>query len=188
MHESSLPLDPAPVSVTLRNGSEVCIRSVRADDRDRLDRAFRNLDRESVYTRFFRYVMELTDADLKRATEPDPEHEVALVVTLGSGAQETIIAGGRYVASPPSDGERAAEIAFLVEEDFQGLGIAGLVLKRLVEIARGRGITCFEAEVLAGNRSMLRVFSRSGLPIKQRRDGGVVHVQLSLSEPGARAP
>ncbi len=169
-------------AATLKNGLQVSIRPIRADDRERLLRAFHGLDRESVYTRFFRYVTELTDAELKRATEPDPEHEVALVVTIGTGAGETIIAGGRYVALPPKDGKRAAEIAFMVEEDFQGRGIAGLMLKQLVEIARSRGISCFEAEVLTGNRSMLGVFARSGLPVKQRREGGVVHVQLALRE------
>ena len=45
----------------------------------------RDLDRESVYTRFFRYVSELSEEDLRRATETDPEREVALVVTVGSG-------------------------------------------------------------------------------------------------------
>jgi RimJ/RimL family protein N-acetyltransferase len=169
-----------PLRATLRNGLQVCVRDIRPDDRERLARAFRALERESVYTRFFRYVDELTDADLGRATAPDPEREVALVVTVGSGAGETIIAGGRYVASP-SAGERTAEVAFLVEEDYHGLGIAGLLLRRLVEIARQHGVASFEADVLSDNRSMLRVFERSGLPMARRRDGGVVHVRLSLA-------
>jgi RimJ/RimL family protein N-acetyltransferase len=178
-------MEIASISVTLRNGREMCIRHVRADDRERFIRAFRSLSRESVYTRFFRYVTELTDADLKRATDPDPEREVALAATLGCGAEETIIAGGRYVTSSSTGEERMAEIAFMVEEDYQGLGIAGLILRRLVEIARLRCITCFEADVMAGNRSMLRVFARSGLPLEQRHEGGVVHVRLSLREPPA---
>lgn len=158
------------------------IRAIRPDDRDRLARAFRNLDRESVYTRFFRYVSELSEADLRRATETDPEREVALVVTVGSGADEAIIAGGRYIVSASAPGERTAELAFTVEEDYQGLGIAGLVLRRLAEIARRQKLRAFEADVLAENSSMLRVFVRSGLPMKKRRDGGVIHVELSLGE------
>lgn len=170
-------------TATLKNGLEVSIRPARADDRDRFARAFRNLDRESVYTRFFRYVTELTDADLERAVQPDPEREVALVVTRGSGADEIIIAGGRYVASSAAGGERTAEVAFMVEEDYQGFGIAGLLLRRLAEIAREQRISRFEADVLSENRSMLRVFARSGLPMTQRRDAGVIHVQLSLAAP-----
>ena len=175
------PVDPSRflVTCTLRNGVEVTIRAIRPDDRDRLVAAFRKLDRESVYTRFFRFVTELSDADLKRATETHPDREVALVVTIGSGADEVIIAGGRYVVSPEQGG-RTAEIAFIVEEDYHGLGIAGAIMQHLVEIARERGIALFEADVLSGNRPMLRVFARSGLSMTQRQEGGVIHVKLSL--------
>ena len=171
------------VAATLRNGLGVSIRSIRPDDRERLLRAFRGLERETVYRRLFRYVSEPTPEQLRRATEPDPDREAALVVTVASGEEERIIAGGRYVAAAPGSAERVAEIAFTVEEDYQGLGIAGLLLRHLAEIARRRGISAFEADVLSGNASMLRVFARGGLPMQQRRDGGVIHVRLSLAEP-----
>jgi len=171
-------------TATLRNGLEVTVRDVRSDDRDRLVRAFRGLERQTVYTRFFRYVDAPTEAQLKRATEFDSKRESALVVTIGRGADEVIIGGGRYVATPSEGGARAAEVAFLVEEDYQGLGIAGLLLRHLVEIGRARGLTRLEADVLTENGSMLRVFKRSGLPMRQRREGGVVHIELTLSGPG----
>jgi len=171
------------VAATLRNGLDVSIRLIRPADRERLIRAFRGLDRETVYMRLFRYVSEPTEEQLRRATEPDPDREVALVVTMASGEEENIIAGGRYVAAGAESADRVAEVAFTVEEDYQGLGIAGLLLRHLGEIARGQGISAFEADVLSGNASMLRVFARSGLPMEQRRDGGVIHVRLSLAEP-----
>jgi len=169
------------VAATLRNGTAVTIRHVRPDDRERLAKAFRGLERESVYTRFFRYVAEPTEAQLTRATQPDPQREVALVVTTGAGDDEAIIAGGRYIVQNVA-GRRTAEIAFMVEEDYQGLGIAGRILRHLVEIGRQQQVAHFEAEVLSGNSSMLRVFARSGLPMKQRREGDVVHIELSLSD------
>ena len=168
------------VTDTLRDGTAVTIRHVRPDDRDRLARAFRKLERETVYTRFFRYVTELTEEQLRRATQTDPDRGVALVVTTGSGADEAIIAGGRYMLPGASGEKGAAEIAFLVEEDYQGLGIAGRILRHLAEIACGHGISRFDAEVLSRNSAMLRVFARSGLPMKERREGDTVHVELSL--------
>ena len=165
-------------TVTLKNGLDVVVRPIRSDDRERLARAFQGLERETVYTRFFRFASELTDAQLKRATEVDPALEVALVVTIGSGADETIIAGGRYIASAHEP--TTAEIAFLVEEDYQGLGIAGLLLRQLADIGRRRGLACFEADVLSENASMLRVFRRCGWPMRLRREGAVVHVTLTL--------
>ena len=181
-------------TATLKNGLEVTVRSIRADDRERLVRAFHSLNRETVYTRFFRYVSELSEDDLNRAVETDPDRQVALVVTTGSGEGEAIVGGGRYILAPGHDAERVAEIAFTVEEDYQGLGIAGLVLRELIGIARGFGIARFVADVLPANGAMLRVFARSGLPMRQQREDGVIHVELSLSgkataneaPPGAR--
>ena len=146
-------------------------------------KAVGQLDRESIYTRLFSYRSELTDAGLDRIMRFDPEREVALVVTIGAGAGESVIGSGRYVVSGAVLGERSAEVAFLVEEDYHGLGIAGRVLQHLAEIAREKDIASFEADVLAENGSMLAVFARSGLPMQKRREGGIVHIALSLRPP-----
>ena len=174
--------DEVSVSETLKNGVAVTIRTLRASDRDRIAAAVRQLDRDSIYTRLFTYRKELTDAGLDRIMAVDPMRDVMLVVTVGAGAQEAIIASGRFVAAPDRSAVRSGEIAFMVEEDYQGQGIAGRLLRQLVAIARNKGIVEFEADVLAENKAMLAVFARSGLPMRKRRDGGVVHVTLSLSE------
>jgi RimJ/RimL family protein N-acetyltransferase len=168
------------VAETLRNGLAVTIRHLRADDRERIAKAFRELDRETIYTRLFSYRTELTETALDRIMRTDPEHEVALVVTTQSADGEIVIGGGRYVVLESEGAPRTAEIAFTVEEDYHGLGIAGRLLARLTDIARDHRIVAFTAEVLSGNKSMLRVFARSGLPLRERREGGVVHVTLTL--------
>lgn len=165
---------------TLKNGLDVRIRALRADDRERIARAFRLLDRESVYRRLFAFKSELTDADLDRIVMADPEREVALVVTIGAGTDETIIGSGRYFAAADNGTDRTAEVAFVVEEDYHGLGIARRLLSHLADIARSGGIAALEADVLAGNRSMLAVFAKCGLPMQTQQDHGVVHVTLAL--------
>ena len=166
---------------TLKNGLAVTIRAMRPDDRDRVAAAVRKLDPESVYLRLFSYRKELTDAGLTRIMTVDPARDMALLVTTGSGPEEIVIGSGRYIASAGQGAELAAEVAFAVDEDHQGLGIASRLLTHLADIARRRGIVAFEADVLAENAAMLAVFARSGLPLRQRRDGGVVHVTLSLA-------
>jgi RimJ/RimL family protein N-acetyltransferase len=165
---------------TLKNGLAVTIRHLRADDRERIANAVRQLDRESIYTRLFSYRSELTESGLDRIMRVDPQREVALVVTAGTGNDEIVIGSGRYVVVDPSAAERAAEVAFMVEEDYQGLGIAGRLLRHFVQIARDQGIGTFEADVLAQNKSMLAVFARSGLPMRKRNEGSTVHVALTL--------
>lgn len=168
------------VSETLRNGLTVTIRALRPDDRERIAGAISELDRESIYTRLFTYRSELTEAGLDRIMKFDPDSEVALVVTHGSGADETVIASGRYIVVGAGDGTRSAEVAFVVEEDYHGLGIAGRLLRHLADIARAQRIAAFEATVLAGNKAMLAVFARSGMPMRTRKEGGEVHVTLAL--------
>lgn len=168
-------------AATLRGGKQVKVRSIRPDDKNRLVAAFKNLDPESIYTRFFYHKKTLTDAELKAATEIDFEGTVALVVTTGAGDHETIIGAGRYAAIDESGPSRAAEVAFTVEEDYHRQGIARILLQHLAAIAREKGLARFEAEVLPENRGMLTVFSKCGLPMKTDHGGDAVHVTLELS-------
>lgn len=168
----------------LRNGLAVTVRAVRPDDKARLQAAFLKLDPASVYTRLFAHKAVLTDDDLRRLTEIDFDSEVALVVTLGRGKRETVIGSGRYFVFPHGSCLQA-EIAFLVEEDYQGQGMAGLILHHLTVIARDQGIRGFEADVLPSNKAMQHVFARCGLPVKKSSDGELVHFVLDLTEPAA---
>lgn len=172
------------VAEVLRNGLAVTIRAIRPGDKLGVADAFSNLEAESVQTRFFGPKASLSEQELKAATEVDFEDVVALVVAIETDGGETIIGGGRYLAFD-APGGRSAEIAFLVEEDFAGLGIAGRLLKHLTAIARAKGVARFVAEVLRQNASMLRVFDRSGLPMTLTREDDTIHVTLSLTGPAA---
>jgi GNAT superfamily N-acetyltransferase len=169
------------VTHALPNGTSILIRAIRPDDKERLGAAFRNLESRSVYTRFFGYKKELTAADLDQATYVDFDEVVALVATVGSDGAETIIAGARYVRDADPASRLSAEVAFTVEEDYQGRGIARCLLGHLVGIARGKGLLQFKADVLATNQPMLTVFARSGLPMQRQQDQGVIRVTLSLA-------
>ena len=166
----------------LKNGMRVKIRSIRPDDKHRLAEAFKNLDPESIYTRFFHHKKMLTDDELKSATEIDFENAVALVVTTGEGAHETIIGAGRYVVIDATGKLRSAEVAFTVEEDYHRQGISRILLQHLASIARVKGLSRFVAEVLPENKGMLTVFSRSGLPMKTKHGGDAMHVELLLTQ------
>jgi RimJ/RimL family protein N-acetyltransferase len=169
-----------PRTETLKSGLAVTIRPLLPDDREKIAAAVRNLDRDSIYFRLFSYRKELTEQGLDRIMAVDSPRDVVLVVTHGEGTTERAVGSGRFVASDAKDADPTAEVAFMVDKDFHGQGLAGRLLKDLVAIARKRGITTLTAEVLADNKPMLAVFAKSGLPLSKRRDGGVVHVTLSL--------
>ena len=164
-------------SDTLKDGTAVTIRAIRRDDSNGLLEAFKNLDQESIYRRFFSSKKELTETELKQFTDVDFNQVVALVITTQGDDGEALIGGGRFVFDVTHS---SAELAFLTEAGYRGRGIASLVLKHLVPLAKEAGVSRFEADVLAENQPMLTVFRRSGLPMQQWREGNVVHVTLSL--------
>jgi GNAT superfamily N-acetyltransferase len=167
---------------TLRNGLSVRVRAVHADDGPKIRRAFRKLNPDTVYTRFFGYRTDVSDAELARITGVDFDHDFALLVTIGSGDQEEAIGGASCFTIGSSAAGGQAEIAFTVEEDYQRLGIARLLLRHIVQIAREKNLAALEADVLARNLAMLAVFEHCGLPMAAQRDGEVVHVTLSLRD------
>ena len=169
----------------LRDGTAVTIRTIRKNDRAGLLTAFEHLDQESVYTRFFTYKRELTEMDLHELTEVNPKRVVALVVTKRISGEEKLIGGGRYCADVTL---KSAELAFMTDDAYRGRGIASLVLQHLVRIGRANGISIFEADVLAQNQAMLAVFRRSGLPMKKRADGSIIHLNLSLDPDQLSSP
>ena len=173
---------------TLKDGTQVTLRGARADDGPKIRQAFNKLMGETIYTRFFTNKAEISDTDLERVTGADFDRTVALLATIGSGDEEIVIGGASYVVLDADLPDRSAEMAFTVEEDYQRLGVASLLMRHIVSIARAAGLASLQAEVLARNAPMLAVFRRSGLPMATRFEGGVVHARLSLDQDAGAAP
>jgi RimJ/RimL family protein N-acetyltransferase len=167
-------------SDTLKDGTMVTVRAIRAADREALVVAFAALDRESIYTRFFTHKKELTATELRQLAETDLNHVVALVVVTRSQDAEKLLGGGRYCSELPLRDSSSAELAFITADAQHGRGIASLIFKHLVLIARDQGLPQLEADVLAHNQPMLAVFRRSGLAMTVQRESNVVHVRLAM--------
>ena len=165
----------------LKDGTPVVVRSIRARDREAIGAAFRATDPEAIYKRFFTHKKDLSDAELRQLTEVDPDHVVALVVAPKAEDSSELLGGGRYCADAPLKTASRAELAFMTADEHHARGIAGMLLRHLVGIARSQGLANLDADVLAHNQAMLTVFRRSGLAMSQRIDAGVVHVQLHLT-------
>ena len=168
------------VSERLRDERLLTIRAVRSDDKGLVIEALLGVSPESVYRRLFTMKKNITDEGLKRITEVDFVNTVALFAVLKNNGAEQIVGGGRYIRSGTSEKGQKAEVAFLIEDAFQGLGIASRIFKHLLAIARESGITQFEAEVLPTNEAMLKVFTRSGIPITRTATRESVHVLMDL--------
>ena len=163
---------------TLKDGRSVIVRAIRADDKETVLQSLSLFSNDSMYKRFHGAKNSLTDQELTFYTEIDYVHHVALLAVLKNNDQA--IGGGRFIALDKALPPRSAELSFVVADEFQGLGVATIILKHLVHIARETGIKIFEADVLGENTAMIRVFEKSGLPVTKTYEGRNVHVTMSL--------
>ncbi|MEP6942722.1 MAG: GNAT family N-acetyltransferase [Betaproteobacteria bacterium] len=163
---------------TAKSGVPVTIRALRDDDREKVAAAVRGLDRESIYLRLFSYRSELTEAALDRIMRFDPAAEIVLLGTVRSHGDERVIGSARYVVTSTG----VAEVAFVVEEDYHGQGIASRLLRHLARVARRQGVHTFEADVLTGNKGMQFVLARAGWPTQMRLEGSSTHITMTLPD------
>ena len=176
-------LDRFKRSVVLRDGSSANLRPIRRDDEDRMLALFYRFSPRTVYLRFHHVLKEMSREDVRRICTVDCDNSFALVATVASDGEEKIIAVGRYARLP---GSSTAEIAFAVEDPYQGKGLGTHLLHHLAVIARERGINVFEAEILAQNQDMLRVLKNSGYHMVQELESGVYRAILDIA-PAAEA-
>jgi GNAT superfamily N-acetyltransferase len=170
--KAGLPRD-ATARVRLANGAEVLVRPVRMTDEEPLQRLFYELSNDSTYRRFMSHHRVHPHEEMQELVNLDYENNMGLVVCAPDRDDE-IIAMARYDVDPAT---RLAEIAFVVRDDWQRKGLGTLLLRRMGEIARARGLPGFRADILAGNKPMLMVFHRSGLELRTRLEDGVYDVE-----------
>jgi RimJ/RimL family protein N-acetyltransferase len=163
----------------LRNGSQIEIRALRTDDRVDLLGAVERTSAQSLYRRFFGAKRHFSEKEIEFFVNVDFVSHVALVAIVEEGNRTVIVGGGRYVIVQPAT---TAEVAFAVVDRYQGQGVGGALLRHLAAIARSAGLKELIAEVLPDNIPMLKVFEKSGLGCRTRREGRTVHVTLHLPD------
>ena len=174
--------------VKLRDGMQVIIRPIRADDAPRLQSLFGRLSEQSIYYRFLGLRKELSAEQARRLADLDHQTQMALVATCGDGCEEAVIGVARYCVIPGSRPVEA-EAAIVVEDQHQSKGLGTLLLGRLVAHATACGIRTFLAEIRHDNGRILRLIRRSGLPSHSRLERGVLVLRVALErEPGGDTP
>ncbi len=167
----------------LDDGTAVEFRAIAPDDAPRLERLFWRLSPESLYRRFFTPMTHPRPEMLVRLTTVDYVDRLALVAVVA----DEVVGVARYdrlaAVAPPGlrvdPGE--AEAAVIVEDAWQGRGIATRLLWRLSAAARARGVTAFVAEVLAENRPMMGLLRVLSPDVEVSLSGREYTVRLPLA-------
>jgi RimJ/RimL family protein N-acetyltransferase len=105
---------------------------------------------------------------------------MSIVGVIGRPGEGAIVAEARYLVD--ANGQWA-EIAFIVDEAYQNIGICTYLFWLLVRLAKEQGLQGFWADVLLSNRAMMKVFYKSGLTILKETESGVYHVTIPFDPP-----
>jgi acetyltransferase len=165
--------------VWLRDGRRVLIRPVLPQDEALTSDFFGSLPARARYERFLAPVRDLPPALVKRFTNIDYASHLALLAETFDGGRETVVAEARYARDgrDPS----VAEFAVSVAEDWQGRGLAGRLLSKLICRAAGAGIARVVGETLAGNERMLHLARKAGFTVRPSAEvRGVVFLEKQL--------
>jgi acetate---CoA ligase (ADP-forming) len=166
--------------VVLRDGSTVHVRPVRTDDGPAIRSFLEGLSQESIAFRFFG----VPSLDWVTNWSVDVDYSDRFALVAESGSPRSVIAHAAYIR----EGADRAEVAFLVDDAWQGQGISTIMLAHLSEVAQAHGIATFTAEVLPANHRMIEVFRESGFPVQMKSTPDAIAVELptSLSEAARR--
>lgn len=154
------------------DGGLVQIRAAHASDRPLLlDLNTRASDR-SLYLRFFGLNRPAADKYVDFELRPASDDHQAIVAMIGA----EMIGVATYERLTAEE----ADVALLIDDTHQHLGVGTLLLEHLAALARTAGIRRFVADVLAENRKMLSVFSRFGFAVHRETEQGTVQITCSL--------
>jgi len=162
---------------TIRGSSEIFIRPIKPTDEPLMGALFRSFSKETVYLRFFGFIKEMTHERLQYFVNVDYDQRMAVVGVVKHEGVEKIIAVGRYDLDRSTN---MAEIALVVQAEWQNKGIGSFLLDYLMQIAESRGITGFTADILAENTRMLHLIRKMGHKLDMKRIGEVYRISLKF--------
>ncbi len=167
---------------TDNKGMSIFFRPVKATDERAIQDLVYELPEQDVFTRFFNNLKSFPHKVVMPLAAIDYNNRIAIAAVIGKEepeSREKIIGVGRYTNNPDTG---FAEVAFTTHRNWQNRGIGTFLLRYLISIAREKSIRGFTADVMAQNKTMLQVFSKSGYLLKTQMEKGVYELEIDFSD------
>lgn len=181
----SAHLYPSEISEShiFKNDTMVRFRALKPSDEEEMRRLFYRFSSEAIYYRYFTGIKTMPHAKMQTYVNVDYRDVLSVVGLVGPPGQGRIIAEARFARHK---GTPYVDVAFVVDEDYQGLGIATYLFQMLVRLARQRGARGMTADVLASNHAMMKVFEKGGFPVRSRFEDGAYALTIAFEADGDR--
>ncbi|UCF04030.1 MAG: GNAT family N-acetyltransferase [bacterium] len=162
---------------TLHDGTEIFFRPVKPTDEPALTEMLYSLSIDSVEKRYFTHTKRFPHQDVQRLTNLDYNQDLAIVGVVPGPCGEDIVAIAQYFLDPKTAN---AEVAFIVQDEWQDKGMGTFLLNYITKIAIGQGVKGFYATVLPTNKAMLTLFYNSGYEVHTDFDGSSYTIRYDL--------
>ncbi|MEM4703682.1 MAG: bifunctional acetate--CoA ligase family protein/GNAT family N-acetyltransferase [Candidatus Bathyarchaeia archaeon] len=162
----------------LRDGREVLLRPIKPEDEPLWLEMFKNFSEESIRFRFFQILKDTPHETRVRYCNIDYDREIAIVAELSENGQRKILGVVRVSIEP--DG-KTGEIAFIVADPWQGLGLGTKFVDYAIEICKDMKIEKLYAIMLPENYRAISLMKKMGFTITYAEDG-TVRGTLNLKE------
>ena len=150
-----------PHSYTLEGGERLVVRPVKEVDHDTLRSLLGEISDEMLSERYTDGVSLRAGQEPVSLEDVDGDRQLALVAHIveAEGA-DAYVGIARYDVDPAT---RMADAVVGIDPDWQRKGIGTLLLRRLYEIVKARGIAGLKSSVSADNKPMLTLLYNSGM-------------------------
>jgi acyl-CoA hydrolase len=167
-------------TVLFKGSLSIRFRPIKSSDEEQMRRLFYRFSDESIYYRYFHSLNIMPHSEMQEYLNVNWKNTMSIVGLVGEPGLGIIISEARYLVD--SSGE-SAEVAIIVDEKYNGLGIATYMIRLLSRIGIKRGVKVFAAEILSSNRAMMRVF-RKVFPNLESvyEEGGSYSLAMPLSD------
>ena len=162
---------------TTAKGLTILLRPVKLSDEPLLKDFFNFLSDQSLYRRFISMRQDMPHERLQEFVVIDYTKEMVILATIREGEVEKVVGVGQYGINEEN---RTAEVALVVKDEYQNMGIGWELLSYLTYLAKREGLLGFTAEVLVENKPMLHLFEKMGFDIQKRIAQGVYELQLGF--------
>lgn len=167
-----------------RTGVQICIRPLRADDREREIAFINSLSERSRYFRLLTPLKFLSPHLVDQLMDVDYQHRMAFVATVQHDGTEELIGIARYGQAHPVG---TAEVGITVADSWQRQGVARLLLTHLMRFAHSNGIRRLTGIVLPENHPMIALARAAGFEIHFDPTQRLLIIARELSDFDSRA-
>ena len=165
---------------TIRGGERVLIRRARPEDMALYPDFLGDVSAEDLRLRFFARVAELSAVEIDKLTHLDYRHEMAFVALDEDTGQML----GLVRLKDELD-EQTAEFAILVRSRLKGHGLGWLLMRRVIDYAKEKGLRRVYGDVLVENTTMLQMCAELGF-YAQDMGSDIRRVVLDLKNIGGQ--